>query len=71
MSGIGENLGGAIVTQFPDKFSDTMPTSMPNTGMGGGEQTNNNLAIWISLSAIILAGAGFIIFRQQKKQHRQ
>ncbi|MBC2147991.1 copper amine oxidase [Listeria booriae] len=69
MSGIGENLGGAIVTQFPDKFSDKMPTSMPNTGMGG-EQTNHSLALWIGLSAIILAGAGFIVFRQQKQQRR-
>ncbi|MBC1373151.1 copper amine oxidase [Listeria booriae] len=70
MSGIGENLGGAIVTQFPDKFSDKMPTSMPNTGMGDGEQTNHSFALWFGLSAIILAGAGFIIFRQQKQQRR-
>lgn len=64
---IGKALSNAIVMQHPDKFMDNAPTKMPNTGMGGAENNTSMITtIWVALTALILAIAGFITFRQVK-----
>ncbi|MFQ3544598.1 hypothetical protein Q7A53_10945 [Halobacillus rhizosphaerae] len=63
MSTIGTALSGAIATQMPDKFSaETMPSEMPDTGMGG---TASNTA-WAWMAFIILAlGGGAMVYRKK------
>ncbi|WP_253905457.1 copper amine oxidase [Bacillus sp. THAF10] len=68
MFGIGETLGGAIVAQHPDKFggeNTSMPSEMPNTGMGGGS-TNSMPTAWIAVAlGAVLVAATFLVVRRK------
>ena len=67
MFGIGETLGGAIVTQMPDQFGDgSMPEEMPQTGFGGASN-DSSMMVWLSgLAAAALAG--LFVFRRKTSQ---
>ncbi|WP_347552524.1 hypothetical protein ABFG93_09450 [Pseudalkalibacillus hwajinpoensis] len=69
MFGVGQSLGGAIVTQMPEKFAgETMPGNMPKTGMGGAsEQSKDLIALWITLGSLA-AGSAFAIRRRMINQ---
>ncbi|CAG9620717.1 hypothetical protein [Sutcliffiella rhizosphaerae] len=68
MFGIGETLGGAIVTQHPDKFSgETMPSEMPNTGMGGGSKKSIPTALIVVVIATMFAATTYLVVRRKMK----
>lgn len=64
MFGVGKALGGAIVTQMPDKFagsSSSMPSEMPKTGFGGASDSTGDSPLtmmYMTLGAMaVLTGA--------------
>ena len=67
MFGIGETLGGAIVTQHPDKFGgEKMPSEMPNTGMGGGSTNNTSMTLIATVLGAMFAITAFVMVRRKK-----
>jgi hypothetical protein len=63
MFGVGKALSDAVVKQMPEKFAGSeMPSSMPNTGMGGSaEQQQIPMAVWITLVAAALIAGGYMV----------
>lgn len=63
MYGIGETLGGAIVTQMADEFEEggEMPDEMPQTGLGGGSSNDSNMISWVMMSVLLAAASIFFI----------
>lgn len=68
MFDIGEGLSSAVVDQFPENFENTAPDKMPATGLGGTANQSNSMALWLTLSALIMAAAGTMTYRQRKQQ---
>lgn len=68
MFGIGETLGDAIAKQMPDKFGvEMMPESMPDTGLGGMNDTPSvSKWIWMAFGSLALL-TGAVLYR--KKSH--
>ncbi len=62
-----KGLSGAFVAQFPDKFASTMPTQMPNTGMGGTADANHSeLPLYSILASLfVIAGASVLILKKK------
>ncbi|WP_235182777.1 hypothetical protein [Gracilibacillus boraciitolerans] len=49
------------MTQYPEKFASSMPTDMPQTGMGGTDKDIADYFAYIIASFVLLAaGAGFV-----------
>lgn len=67
MFDIGKGLSGAVVDQFPENFQTVTPEKMPKTGLGGTADESSTMMIWVALSALILAGAATLTYRQTTK----
>ncbi|TWT27319.1 hypothetical protein [Planomicrobium sp. CPCC 101110] len=68
MFDIGAGLSSAIVDQFPDNFHNDAPEKMPKTGFGGTAGQSDTMVLWVTLSSLILLGAGTLTYRQSKQQ---
>ncbi|MBD7984851.1 copper amine oxidase [Sporosarcina sp. Sa2YVA2] len=65
MFGVGTALSGAIVDQYPDKFTSAMPADMPKTGLGGMSDGPDYTVLWIVASLIFALGAGTVLMRRK------
>ncbi|MBH0161561.1 copper amine oxidase [Fictibacillus sp. 26RED30] len=66
MFGVGQALGGAIVTQMPDKFAGSeMPSDMPKTGFGGASESTSASAIALTGLGSLLAMSALFLFRRK------
>ncbi|MCA1030811.1 copper amine oxidase [Bacillus timonensis] len=60
-----KGLSGAFVSQFPEKFAETMPTDMPKTGLGGASETQTIPFEMLLLGLLSLAITTGIVLRRK------
>ncbi|WP_102336008.1 LPXTG cell wall anchor domain-containing protein [Salimicrobium jeotgali] len=64
----GKALSGAISAQFPEKFSQEMPSEMPETGLSP-QDTGMNSTMWLAIAGMFaLITALTLHFRKQNQQ---
>ncbi|SDJ16204.1 LPXTG cell wall anchor domain-containing protein [Salimicrobium halophilum] len=64
----GKALSGAISAQFPDKFSQEMPSDMPKTGLAP-QDTGMNSTTWLAIGGMFALITALVFhFRRQQEQ---
>ncbi|MCY1692466.1 hypothetical protein OVA29_19545 [Exiguobacterium sp. SL14] len=66
MYGVGEGTATAIVDQFPDKFKGA--PGMPNTGLGGTQESSTTGIVWSLLGIAERSILGFFALRRRPQQ---
>lgn len=58
-------LSGAFVSQFPDEFTENMPTEMPKTGYGGTAEQNKLFEYFMLLTLMATLAAAGVVLRKK------